>query len=318
MSESDVAARSGCLWVPRPDLATLLVTGSDRLSWLQGIVSSDVEGLSRGQGGWGLVLTKQGKILADVTVVAGESEVYVGLVNGAAQRVVEWLEQFLVMEDASVADASADFGWGMLHGPTALEIARDVLRVTAGDGESAAVDFTGFGGAMLVARRATIAKLGPVLAKHTGVRIGTPDDWLRLRVERLVPITGIDIDDHTSAHEASLERRAVSWTKGCYLGQEAVCMQDMRGKVKRRLATVLLSAGSTPAAGTSVTLPGGAKVGETRSAADSEVLGGPVAIALLAADASLPGTNVVVGDVPASVVELPFSPRAGQGIVEKR
>jgi folate-binding protein YgfZ len=299
-------------------MATLLVTGSDRLSWLQGIVSSDVEKLARGDGGWALVLTKQGKILSDVTVVAGEDEVYLGLVSGAAERVAEWLEQFLVMEDASVADATADFGWAMLHGPSGLEIARDALRVAGGGGESAAVDFTGFGGAMLVAGRATLEKLGPVMAKHPGVRIGTQDDWHRLRVERLVPITGIDIDDHTSAHEASLERRAVSWTKGCYLGQEAVCMQDMRGKVKRRLATVLLSTGSSPPSGTPVTLPGGAKIGETRSAADSEVLGGPVAIALLVADASLPGTNVVVGDVPASVVELPFSPRASQGIVEKR
>lgn len=318
MSESDVAARSGCLWVPRPDLATLLVSGADRLSWLQGIVSSDVEKLSRGEGSWGLVLTKQGKILSDVTVVAGENEVYLGLVRSAAERVADWLEQFLVMEDASVADATTDFGWVMLHGPTGSEIARNVLRAAGGGGESAAVDFTGFGGAMLVAPRTTLEQVGPVLAQHGGVRIGTREDWDRLRVERLVPITGIDIDDHTSAHEASLERRAVSWTKGCYLGQEAVCMQDMRGKVKRRLATVLLSAGSAPAVGTPVTLPGGAKVGETRSAADSEVLGGPVAIALLAADASIPGTNVVVGEVPASVVDLPFSPGAGQGIVEKR
>jgi folate-binding protein YgfZ len=318
MSEFDVAARSGCLWVPRPDLATLVVTGADRLSWLQGILSSDVEGLSSGEGSWGLVLTKQGKILADVTVVASANAAYLGLVRGAAPRVVEWLDQFLVMEDASVADATADFGWAMLHGPSGVDVARDLLRTVSDDGACAAVDFTGFGGAMLVARGADVEKFDSALQARSDVRIGTAEDWLRLRVERLVPITGVDIDEHTSAHEASLERRAVSWTKGCYLGQEAVCMQDMRGKVKRRLATVLLTGGAPPAAGTPVTLPGGAKVGETRSAAQSEALGGAVAIALLAADASIPGTTVLVGDAPASVVELPFSPRAGQGIVEKQ
>jgi folate-binding protein YgfZ len=299
-------------------LATLVVTGADRLSWLQGILSSDVERLSSGDGSWALVLTKQGKILADVTVVASDDAVYLGLVRGAASRVVEWLEQFLVMEDASVADASADFGWAMLHGPSGLGVARDLLPLAGGGGACAAIDFTGFGGAMLVARREGIGELGSVLRTRSDARIGTADDWLRLRVERLVPITGVDIDEHTSAHEASLERRAVSWTKGCYLGQEAVCMQDMRGKVKRRLATVLLAGGSPPDAGTAVTLPSGTKVGETRSSADSEVLGGAAAIALLAADASVPGTSLLVGDTPASVVELPFSPRAGQGIVEKQ
>ena len=93
-------------------------------------------------------------------------------------------------------------------------------------------------------------------------------------------------------------------------------MQDMRGKVKRRLATVLLSGEAVPVAGTPVTLPDGAKVGETRSAAQSEVLGGPIAIALLAADASMPGTRVIVGEVPASVMEPPFSGPAGRGIVD--
>jgi folate-binding protein YgfZ len=297
-------------------MATLLVTGSERLSWLQGILSSDVESLSSGEGSWGLALTKQGKILADVTVVAGASETYLGLVQPAVSRVAEWFEQFLVMEDASVADVTANFGWAMLHGPSGIDVARELLRSAGGKGACASVDFTGFGGAVLVAERATVEGLAASLPKD--VRMGTAEDWLRLRVERLVPMTGVDIDEHTSAHEASLDRRAVSWTKGCYLGQEAVCMQDMRGKVKRRLATVLLSGGSAPAAGTPVTLPGGAKVGETRSAAESTALGGPVVIALLSADASLPGTSVVVGDAAASVVELPFSPRAAQGIVDKR
>jgi folate-binding protein YgfZ len=316
MSESDVAARDGCLWVNRPDMGTLLVTGSDRMSWLQGVLSSDVETLAPGQGSWGLVLTKQGKVLADVTVVAGASETYLGLVRGAVPKVEEWLAQFLIMEDAAVADVSADFGWAMLHGPSGLAAAKDLVR--SGEGECAPVDFTGFGGAVLVARRASLETFEAAIVERPDVRVGTPEDWLKLRVERLVPMAGIDFDEQRSPHEAALDRRAVSWTKGCYLGQEAVCMQDMRGKVKRRLATVLLASGAVPQAGTSVTLPSGQKVGETRSAARSEVLGGPVAIALLAADASLPGTHVVVGESQASVVDLPFSPRAGQAIVGGR
>jgi folate-binding protein YgfZ len=119
----------------------------------------------------------------------------------------------------------------------------------------------------------------------------------------VVPIHGVDIDEQRSPHEASLDRRAVSWTKGCYLGQEAVCMQDMRGKVKRRLVSVLVSSPEVPAAGTPVTTPDGSKVGETRSAASSGVWGGPVAIALLSAEAAVVGTTLRVGASAATVVE---------------
>jgi glycine cleavage system aminomethyltransferase T len=80
-------------------------------------------------------------------------------------------------------------------------------------------------------------------------------------------------------------------------------MQDMRGKVKRRLATVRLSSAELPAAGTAVTLADGSKVGETKSAAKSNVLDGPVAIALLSAEAAVLGAALVVGGVPAAVVE---------------
>src|SRR5437773_195944 len=227
MSESDVAARNGCLWVARPDLGTLLVTGSERLSWLQGMVSSDVERLSAGDGSWGLILTKQGKILADVVIVAAADEVYLGLVRGALDRVAQWLVQFLVMEDAAVVDASADFGWALLHGPAANSVAKGFVRDAESRAACAPVDLTGLGGAALVAPQSNIDKFEAIASKREGVHIASAADWQRLRVERLVPLYGIDMDDQRSPHEASLDRRAVSWEKGCYLGQEAVCMQDM-------------------------------------------------------------------------------------------
>ena len=302
VSDADNAARRGALWVDRPDFGTLLVTGADRFTWLQGILSSDVEKLSSGEGSWGLVLTKQGKILADVAVVAGSDETYLGLVSSALERVADWLGQFLVMEDAEVTDVSAKYAWATLHGPKALDVAK---RVAAGaDGSAcAAIDFTGLGGAALVSERSNLPRLRSLASSYDGVKIATGDDWCRLRVERLLPEYGVDIDEQRSPHEASLERRAVSWTKGCYLGQEAVCMQDMRGKVKRRLATLLVSSGTAPPMGTPVTRSDGTKVGETRSASISEVLGGPVALALLSAEATAPGTALIVGTAPASVVE---------------
>ena len=79
--------------------------------------------------------------------------------------------------------------------------------------------------------------------------IGSEPDWQRLRIERAVPAYGTDYDDRDNPHDASLERRAVSWTKGCYLGQEVVCMQDMRGKLKRRIVTLAFDSRDPPAPG---------------------------------------------------------------------
>ena len=302
MTEFDVAARTGCLWVARPDMGTLAVSGSERLSWLQGVLSSDIEHLSTGEGSWGLVLTKQGKILADVAVVAAADVTYLGLVTAALPRVERWLTQFLVMEDAEVADVTDGSAWAMLHGPKAATVAHELARGLDG-GAAAPIDFTGLGGAALVVPRTHFETVEKRAAARAEVRVGSAADWERLRVERLVPAYGVDMDDHRSPHEASLDRRAVSWTKGCYLGQEAVCMQDMRGKVKRRLVILLMSSGAPPEPGSEVALPDGTPVGETRTSVTSDVWGAPVAIALVTADSAGTGTRLLVKGVEASVVD---------------
>ena len=80
-----------------------------------------------------------------------------------------------------------------------------------------------------------------ILAHAEGRRLGA-EDWTRLRLERGFPEFGVDYDGSDRPHEAALDRRAVSWSKGCYLGQEVVCMQDMRGKVKRSVRVLRLDA----------------------------------------------------------------------------
>jgi hypothetical protein len=302
VSPSDVAAREGALWVPRPEIGTLRVTGSERLPWLQGVLTADVAALAENEGRWSLLLTKPGKILADVTVVAAKDAVYLGVPSEFVAQVDDVLRRFLIMEDADLADASGEVEWFSLHGPLAVEVARDLAQSFAG--HFAAVDWTGLGGAALVVPRAEAPRVSLAATLHPGVVAGSPDDWQRLRVERLVPLQAVDFDDRQNPHEASLDRRAVSWTKGCYLGQEAVCMQDMRGKVKRRIGILKLDAdGALPPKGTEVTDPAGAIVGEIRSAAESAVFGGRAALAVLAASATAAGTPLLVAGTPAMVVE---------------
>jgi len=300
VSSSDQAARTGALLAPSADLGTLSVTGPDRGTWLQGVVTCDVGPVVPGVGAWGLVLTRQGKILADMLLVASESAVHAGIGRAAIARAQDYFASFLIMEDADLVDDSATLSWLALHGPRAGEIAvRVAPRIGAAYG---AVDVTGLGGAALVVARGDEAEARR-LAIAEGAVAASDADFRRLRVERLVPEYGVDMDEQRSPHDVSLERRTVSWTKGCYLGQEAVCMQDMRGKVKRRLAVIRLEGTEVPAAGARVFDRNGAEVGETRTAAASDVFGAPVALAFLSAVAAATGTELVVEGVRAEVVE---------------
>ncbi|HEX4336737.1 MAG TPA: glycine cleavage T C-terminal barrel domain-containing protein [Polyangiaceae bacterium] len=297
---TDQAARSGALLAPSSTLGTLSVTGPDRLTWLQGVVTCDVETLSPGDGRWGLLLTRQGKILADVLIVADVAAVRLGLVGSALARAHDYLSTFLIMEDAELVDDTAALAWVTLHGPQAVDIAGRVVASVGG--ARASIDVTGLGGAALVVPRAQEATMREAAIRE-GATAATPEDFERLRVERLVPLYGVDMDEQRSPHEVSLERRTVSWSKGCYLGQEAVCMQDMRGKVKRRLAVVRLEGEEVPPSGAKVFDSAGALVGETRSAARSTLLGGPAALAFLSAAVAIPGTALRVEGASAEVVE---------------
>ncbi|HVU05326.1 MAG TPA: folate-binding protein YgfZ [Polyangiaceae bacterium] len=303
MTSADQAARTGALFVPRPDLATLVVSGPDRLEWLQGVLTCDVADLSPGDGRYGLVLTRQGKILSDVLVVATKAFVLLGVSASARERVLAWLLGFLVMEDAEIADGTTSHFWALLHGPRGLDEARRLAAPVGGD--VGAVDPTGLGGAALVVAHHRAADLLAAAAAPTAgaFSLGDAADWERLRIERLLPVHGVDVTESQNPHEARLDRRAVSWDKGCYLGQEAVCMLEMRGKVKRRLSLLELGDAPAPALGTPVFDEAGAQVGETRSSVESEVHGGAVALAVLEERVVPVGTRLVVDGRPAVVAE---------------
>lgn len=306
---ADTRARAGALLVARPELSTLTVTGPDRLEWLQGILTCDVAGLAPGDGRWGLVLSRQGKILSDVLVVAGADSVHLGVPAAAAPRVLAWLSSFLVMEDADIADRSAAFTWFLAHGPRGGELVAHLAGSLGGIG--GAVDPTGLGGAALLVPPAQAAAAEALAATVSFAEVATAEDWTRLRVERKVPLFGIDIDEQRNPHEAGLDRRCVSWEKGCYLGQEAVCMLDMRGKVKRRLVLLVVPGpGVPPPPGTPVLNDQLVAVGETRTAARSALFDGIAVLSLVAESSTPPGTRLALGHSSGGEVTGPPAPAA--------
>jgi folate-binding protein YgfZ len=295
------AAKLAVLAVPEPDLATLVVTGQDRVPWLNGLLTCDLVKRADGAAVYGLAVGRNGRVLADLVVVfdEGAERVVVALPGAVADALRAHLDHYLVMEDAEMSTGAFE-AWS-LHGPRSIE----ALAAARGAGAiGGALDRTGLGGAFLLApaERADDVRAALVAAATVGDTVG----WDALRLERAVPRFGVDFDDKTYPQEAGLEKTAISFDKGCYLGQEVVCMLEMRGHVKRKLAALVIDAAVPPSRGAAVTDGAGAAVGEVTSASGSPTLGGKaVALAMVKRAQAEPGQGVLVGGARGEVVARP-------------
>jgi folate-binding protein YgfZ len=222
------AARQGALVVPRVELATLLVTGRDRVSWLNGLLTCDLVKRAPGAAVYGLAVGRSGRVLSDATVVFDDAgdRLLVAVPDGArADELRAHLDHYLVMEDAEVA-AGAGFEAWAVHGPLAGEVLAAGVRAGALGGS---LDATGLGGAIVLAPGDRSPEVAAAIAGGVrGAAIGDDAGWEALRLERGVPRFGADFGADTYPQEAGLERTAVSFDKGCYLGQEVVCMLERR------------------------------------------------------------------------------------------
>lgn len=268
--------------VVEADRPVLAVTGADRQTWLNGIVSCDLTNLTAG-GAYGLLLSKQGKIQTDLDVIVGDGALYLSLAPGKAAETLATLDRMLIMEDAEIVDRSDDLLAIRIHGRGGDAW----LKAHGAAVASGAVDFTGIGGHAAIVPRSELEALQP---HHDR------EGWTRLRVERGFGVYGVDYDLADNPHEAALDRCAISFSKGCYLGQEVVCMQDMRGKLKRRLSILELSAPGVAAP--AAVLQGGTDVGEVRSVSPD----GKLCLARISAPHFEIGTVLSVADERAVVV----------------
>jgi folate-binding protein YgfZ len=272
----DELARQSAVIVPHAGWGTLSVTGPERKSWLQGLVTCDLESLTAGQGTWGLALNRLGKIQSVIWVVATSEALWLALAPGTLDAIETELGRMLIMEDAELERPASPHTWFALHGPDAAARARALAAAHAG--AAAPIDWTGLGGAALAVASERAAR---VLADCQG-RVLEPADWTRLRLERGLPEFGTDFDSRDRPHEAALERRAVNWSKGCYLGQEVVCMQDMRGKVKHSLAVLRVEAPKdAELVAPAQVFAGDSEVGAIKSVAFSEATGAWLAMTRL-------------------------------------
>jgi folate-binding protein YgfZ len=289
MNDAIARYREAALVVRRDELAALVVRGPDRVRWLNGMVSNDVAKAAPGRAVRALAVERKGKILAEfVVLVRGEDLVL--LVHRAVRDAVRThFDHHLIMDDAEI---------GVLDGVVAYEVvgrdAAATLDRFAHEGVGEAHALAGEDGYFIAA----VPVPDAVQEDEPAIEA--------LRVGRGIPRFRIDFDERHYPQEALLERTHVAFDKGCYLGQEVVCMLELRGHVKRRLALVAFE--GDVARGAPVTRPSGDAIGEIAGVADHPLEAGrKLAFALLKVAAANPGEQLLVGAVGAVVVVPPLA-----------
>jgi len=237
------ALRSGPAFVDRSDRGFVRVTGPDAQSFLQVIVSADLDALADGDAVASLLLHPQGKLDVAFRVVKVQADdLWLDTDPGMAPQLVTSLERFKIRVDATIEDRSASWGMLTVLGVDAAPDRDDSCRVVP-SAIGAGVDVVG--------PADVLGALAERLSADGVTRVG-PATWEAFRVERGMPVQPFDIDDDTIPQEAELELDAVSFTKGCFVGQELVCRIDSRGHVNRFLRRLAVVDGDAPAVGAEI------------------------------------------------------------------
>jgi folate-binding protein YgfZ len=322
------AARGRAAAIDRSERGRIVVSGADRAPYLQGLLTNDIVALKAGQGCYAAYLTAQGRMIADLHVYELGDVVLLTMAGDVKDAVLAKLDQFIFSEDVQLGDVTATFAQVAVVGPDAASVvaglvgsvSADALRALPEHGNLRAdwnggvaivarVTDTGEPGFDLVVDRAQAEALYSAL-NAAGVVVADAATADAIRLEAGVPLFHRDMDETTIPLEANLESRAISFTKGCYVGQEVVIrvLHRGHGRVARKLVGLLVNGGDVPPAGTAIRA-GDREIGAVTSSIRSPALGRPIALGYVQRDFVEPGTKVTVGEEPAEVTATPFVAR---------
>ncbi len=336
------AARRGAAFVDLSARGRIALKGADRASYLQGLLTNDVAALAPGEGCYSAWLTPQGRMIADMAVVNLGDELLLDVDAGVTAMLLERLQEFVFTEDVTVEDRTAAWAALAVHGPEAARIVARLVPAAGGgappgadapgrlpeygqrpgrfaDAPVAVVrsDEIGEVGFVLYADAAVARPLAEALAEAGAAELDA-ETFAVLRLEAGRPAFPADMDESTIPLEAGIESRAVSHTKGCYVGQEVIVriLHRGQGRVARRLVGLLLGPDdSPPEAGAVLLAPDrqdAEAVGAVTTARRSPALGRPIALGYVKRELAAPGTKLVVTDgdrrLRAVVAERPFLP----------
>jgi len=306
------------------------LTGADRIRFLHGQVTNDVKRLGVGQGCYSALTTAKGKIQSDLNIFCLQDELLLDFEPGLTALVTERLEKYIVADDVQVVEVTPHYGLFSVQGPKAEAIIRalglfpeipmnPLASVKISDPTLGEVYLTnhsrlGSNGFDLFVPFAALEAVADKLiaaAKSFGGGVCGWSAFEVARVEAGVPRFGVDMDETNIASECGIEARAISYNKGCYIGQEVLNRIHSIGHVNRELRGLRLAAElkALPVRGDKLFL-GDKEVGHVTSAVFSPELAGGIALGYVRREANGNGTELIVrsvaGTTNATVVELPF------------
>jgi folate-binding protein YgfZ len=290
------------------DRTLLELSGSDRVRFLQNFCTNDIKRLKTGASCEAFVPNVKGRVCGHVFVDATESSLWIDADPAQAERLIPHLERYLINEDVQIVDRTADWGELFVVGPEAAERLRALGLDVAGL-EHLEHRTLEFGGAVHVRRfdvephrgiaicvsRDRLADVWGQLCR-AGVRPAGSEVWTALRIEAGLPVYGVDISDENLAQEVGRTKMAISFTKGCYLGQEPIARIDALGHVNRELRSLRISGEFVPPTGSRVLADaaGATHVGTISSSGFSFGSNSPVALAVLRSNVTASGSQVFV------------------------
>jgi aminomethyltransferase len=274
-------------------------SGPDRVRYLNAILTNNIKELGNGQGVVSLLLNAQGRILAEIETFADGENIFLVSYLMIRERLAEVLEKYIIMDDVTFTDDAEKFGTLALEGPRAPEVVKELtgvdlnslpqlgwadVTVDSRTSERMTADKTNsenshatipcrlvrrFAGGEFMVEREKLEALWDVLLQATRRHGGGPMGYTALSAQRLVqgvPWFGYDFSEKQIPHEAGLESSHISYTKGCYTGQEIVERVRSRGQVNRRRVELLFAGDGVPENRTELTVDGKAIGFVTRAA----------------------------------------------------
>jgi folate-binding protein YgfZ len=329
--EHYTALREGAAIVDRSSRGRLMLTGQDRRAYLQGLLTNDTAALTAGTGCYAAYLTAQGRMIADVRLFELGEGLLADLEPQVTTAVRDKWSMFIFSEDVEIADVTASTAQIGIYGPAS---AGALARALGADDSVPTADTLAamplyasgrwvFGGNPAhVLRRDDAGVMGfdvvlPLERKgelierlrESGGVIVDPEAVEAVRIEAGLPVFGKDMTEDTIPLEAGIEDRAISQTKGCYVGQEIIIrvLHRGQGRVARKLVGLTFAPGAAPIVGDKL-LSGEREIGFLTSVTDSPALGRPIALGYVHRDFVEVGTEVRVkgSEMSATVTSLPF------------
>jgi len=331
----DAAAEHAALWESAGILdlsfrSRICLVGNDRARFLHGQVTNDIKKLRPGEGCYAAIVTAKGKMESDANIFNLPDELLLDLEPGLAEKISARLEKFIVADDVQIVDAAPHYGLLSAQGPKATEVIRSLalfsgipdkpfasVKISDADlGEIYLANHprTGSIGFDLFVPNHSFSIIAEKLigaAKNFG---GCAAGWTAFetaRIEAGIPRFGADMDESNLPLECGIESRAVSYNKGCYIGQEVINRIHSIGHVNKELRGLRLADDlKTLPARSDKLFHNGREAGHITSAVKSPVLHANIALGYVRREAFEIGNKLTLraqaGESTAEIVEVPF------------